>query len=110
MSSQLDFGKLASHKYEGAIVPSRKLQKVTDEDLLELFNRLKGNWYLVDDLQKIIGGVIPVNTQNPKRSPIGSGYLKRLTKLTGEKWRQKTGATPDGKRLVKVFTVSKTKG
>ncbi len=109
MSHRIDLDKLSFQKYEGAVIPSRKLQKISDEDLLATFNRLKGHWYLVEDLRKLIGEIIPVNVTNAKRTPIGSGYLTRLMKITGERWRQKTGSTPDGKRVVKVYVASKPK-
>jgi hypothetical protein len=110
MLSRVDLDKLASRAYEGTVVPSRRLQKITDEDLQEIFNRIKGHWYLAEDLQGLIGEVVPVNVTNMKRTPISSGYLKRLTRLTGERWRQKTGSTPDGKRLIKVYSAGKSKG
>jgi hypothetical protein len=110
MPHRIDLDKLSFQKYEGVVIPSRKRQKINDEDLLATFNRLKGHWYLVEDLNRLIGETIPVNVANAKRTPISSGYLKRLTKLTGERWRQKTGSTLDGKRVVKVYVPSKPKG
>ena len=84
--------------------PLRKKQKITDEDLIEVFKAIEGKWFDVRRLSGTVGSVIPVNDSNPKRSPFGSGYLKRLSRLTGVRWRQKSALGEDGKRLVKVYS------
>lgn len=95
---------LKDQAYEGPVTPVRRKQKVTDEDLLAVFETLKGKWFDVGVLEQSIGSIIPVNASNPKRSAFSSGYLKRLSRMTGMRWRQKSGLGEGGKRLVKVYT------
>ncbi len=85
------------------MTPVRKRQRITDEDLLAIFETLKGKWFEVDVLAESIGAFVPVNKANPKRSAFSSGYLKRLSRMTGHRWRQKSGLGEGGKRLVKVY-------
>ncbi len=103
MVEKLLLSKLSEHAYKGPVAPVRKKQRVTDEDLIDIFEALKGKWFEVAVLSKTLGGLIPVNDSNPKRSAFSSGYLKRLSRLTGKRWRQKSGIGDGGKRLVKVY-------
>ncbi len=95
--------KLQEHVYKGHVAPVRKRQRVTDEDLMDIFETLKGKWFEVEVLSKTMGDLVPVNDSNPKRSAFSSGYLKRLSRLTGKRWRQKSGIGDEGKRLVKIY-------
>jgi len=109
MPKNLEVDSISINEYAGKVLPARRQQKVTDEDLMVIFNKLRDKWILAEDLKTAIGETIPVNVDNPKRSIISSGYLDRMSRITGDNWRQKTGFTPDGRRLVKVFTQGKYK-
>ena len=90
--------------YTGEVRPVRRKQRITDEDLLEIFETIIGKWFDVEVLARSVGNLVPVNDSNPKRSAFSSSYLKRLSKITGQRWRQKSGLGDGGKRLVKIYT------
>lgn len=98
---------LSDRAYSGKVTPINPKQKINDEDLIALFSAIQNKWYNVEVLQEILDGHVTVNTDNPKRTPIGSNYLRRLTKLTGKKWRQKRALDVEGKFIVKIYTERK---
>jgi len=93
------------------VIPLRANQKVTDEALLEKFNRIKDKYLKVSDLKIIFGksvehpdGFIKVN--QPKdgskmTTVVSSTYLTRLSKMTGNKWHQKRAYGEANELLVK---------
>ncbi len=91
----------AEHK--GPVRSVNPRQKISDEDLVAIFSKIKGKWYRADDLREALDGLITVNTKEPKRTPINSSYLRRLRGLTGHRWRQKRGTDAKGRVLVKVY-------
>ncbi len=105
---------LENDEYEvEKVTPKRKNQKVTDEALLEKFNKLKGKYIEVSKLKIILGksheypeGFIKVNelSEDSKMTTvISSTYLTRLAKLTGKAWHQKR-AFGESKELLVKFT------
>lgn len=101
LEGRLRLLKEAEHR--GPVKSTNPRQKVSDEELVAIFNQVKGKWLRVNDLREALAGLITVNTRNPKRTPINSAYLRRLRNLTGHKWRQKRGADAEGRVLVKIY-------
>ncbi len=97
---------LASKAYKGSVRPTRRRQRVSDEDLVAIFSALRDKWFEPGILKREIGMLVPINDDDPKRSVFGSNYIRRVSDLTGQRWRQKTGIGVDGKRLVGVFALS----
>ena len=101
LQSRLRMLEEAEHK--GPVRSANPREKISDEDLQTIFNRIKAKWYRIEDLKEALDGLVTVNTRDPKRSPINSSYLRRLRRLTGYKWRQKRGVDANGRTLVKVY-------
>ena len=93
------------------VTPLRKNQKVTDEALLEKFNKLKGKYIVVSKLKIILGksheypeGFIKVNEpsgDSKMTTVISSTYLKRLSRITAKVWHQKRAFGENEELLVK---------
>ena len=93
------------------VTPLRKNQKITDEALLEKFNKLKGKYIVVSKLKIILGksheypeGFIKVNEpsgDSKMTTVISSTYLKRLSRITGKVWHQKRAFGENEELLVK---------
>jgi len=94
---------LEEAEHKGPVGSVNPRQKVSDEDLVTIFNKVKGKWYRADDLKEALEGLVTVNVKDPKRTPINSSYLRRLRHLTGYKWRQKRGVDASGRILAKVY-------
>ena len=100
--------KLKKKKYNVADVkPKNPNQTMTDEALEKLFKSMEGSYYEVTALKEILDGKIKINTDNPKVSVISSTYLVRLSKRTGNRWRQKRALGKKDEMLVKVYTDGK---
>src|SRR2546422_6116275 len=78
-------------EHHGPVRSVNPRQKISDEDLVTIFSKIKGRWYRADDLRDALDGLIIVNTKDPKRTPVNSSFLRRLRGLTGHRWRQKRG-------------------
>jgi hypothetical protein len=93
------------------VTPLRKNQKITDEALLEKFNKLKGKYIEVSKLKIILGksheypeGFIKVNEpsgDSKMTTVISSTYLKRLSRITTKVWHQKRAFGENEELLVK---------
>ena len=94
---------LQEMEHKGIVKSLNPRQKVSDEELIAIFQQIKGKWYYVDDLKNAMDGLMTINTDNPKRTPVSSSYLRRLRNLTGKKWRQKRAVDDSGRTLVKVY-------
>ncbi|MEE9237907.1 MAG: hypothetical protein V3U52_09000 [Thermoplasmata archaeon] len=90
-------------EHKGRVKALNPRQKVTDEELEAILRQIKGKWFYVEDLKEALEGLVPVTTDNPKRTPINSSYLRRMKALTGQKWRQKRAVDDGGRILVKVY-------
>jgi hypothetical protein len=108
MNKSIDFDKFRTKAQKVTVEPSRKKPNISDDDIKKMFYAAEDKWYTLEDLNEIIGEVITVTVNNPKRTPINSRYLKRMSNLTDEIWRQQT-AISDGKRLVRFTRVGKKK-
>lgn len=102
-SLQTRLRMLEEAEHKGPVRSVNPRQKTSDEDLIAIFNKIKGKWYRIEDLQEALDGLITVNIHDPKRTPINSSYLRRMRRLTGYKWRQKRGVDASGRVLVKVY-------
>lgn len=96
-------GLVKESEHRGAVKSTNPRQKVSDEELIAIFNQMKGKWHRVEDLREALAGLITINSRDPKRTPINSAYLRRLRHLTGNRWRQKRGVDAEGRILVKVY-------
>lgn len=94
---------LQEMEHKGTVKSLNPRQKISDEELIAIFKQIKGKWYYVQDLKDVMEGLMTINTNNPKRTPISSSYLRRLRNLTGKKWRQKRAVDDVGRTLVKVY-------
>ncbi len=94
---------LQEMEHKGAVKSLNPRQKISDEELMAIFQQIKGKWYYVQDLKEAMKDLMTINTNNPKRTPISSSYLRRLRNLTGKKWRQKRAVDDAGRTLVKVY-------
>lgn len=94
---------LQEMEHKGTVKSLNPRQKVSDEELIAIFQQIKGRWFYVVDLEKAMDGLMTINTGNPKRTPINSSYLRRMRNLTGKKWRQKRAVDDKGVTLVKVY-------
>ena len=108
MAKTIDFDKFKTKAQKVTVEPSRKQPNVSNDELKKMFYAAEDKWYTLEDLNEIIGGVIAVNVDNPKRTPINSRYLKRMSDLTGDIWRQQT-AILNGTRLVRFIRPEKKK-
>jgi hypothetical protein len=95
---------LRKAEYGGKTSPIHHNQTITNSELYRIFERMDGNTYLIDDLQKALEGKIRVNTDNPKSSVISSSYLKRLNRISGDTWHQRREVGENGEKLVKFYT------
>lgn len=95
--------KLAEKAYSGEVKPLNPRQKVTDEDLEKIFSAIEGNYYDLSVLKKELDGLIKVNDSNPSKSAISSTYLRRLSRFTGKRWRQKKAKDVSDSLLVKIY-------
>lgn len=102
-SLQARLRMLEEAEHKGPVRSVNPREKISDEDLIAIFTKIKGKWYRADDLREALEGLITVNTKDPKRTPINSSYLRRLRRLTGHRWRQKRGVDAKGRTLVKVY-------
>ena len=94
---------LQEMEHQGPVKSLNPREKVSDEELVAIFKQVRGKWIYVEDLKEALTGLIPVNTGNPKRTPINSSYLRRLRRLSGQRWRQKRAVDDSGRVLVKVY-------
>jgi hypothetical protein len=96
--------------YTGQLQTEKKRRKISNEELLELANGIKGQPVRISELKKVLSGKLSIN-DNPKRTPFNSQTLKRLTEATpGEEWHQETIMSKDGKeRLVRLYTLNNQK-
>lgn len=94
---------LQEMEHKGTVKSLNPRQKVSDEELIAIFQQIKGKWYYVQDLREAMDGLMTINTNNPKRTPVNSSYLRRMRNLTGKKWRQKRAVDDIGRTLVKVY-------
>ncbi len=86
------------------IKPNNERHRISDEYLETIFRARKNAYLDVAKLKIALRGVIPVRNTKSK-SVIPSNYLRRLSKLTGKKWRQKKALHPDDNRtLVKFYS------
>jgi len=108
MAKTIDFDKFKTKAQKVNVEPSRKQPRISDDELKKMFYASEDKWYTLEDLNEIIGEVITVTVDNPKRTPINSRYLKRMYELTGDIWRQQT-ATLNGKRMVRFIRPEKKK-
>ena len=99
--------KLGEKAYQGDIKPLNPRQKVTDEDLLKLFSTIEGRYYEVCLLKEMMEGIIKVNDEDMSRSAISSTYLRRLSRFTKKRWRQKKAKGEEGELLLKVYVDGK---
>ena len=83
--------------------PIHHKQTVTNKELYDIFDRLRGNTYIVEKLKIALQGKIRINTDDPRSSVISSSYLKRLNKITGLKWHQRREKGEKGEKLVKFY-------
>jgi hypothetical protein len=104
MSKDIDWDKFKTKAQKIDLEPSKKEPKISNDELIKMFNLAENNWYTLDDLKEMIGKKITVTVDNPKRTPINSRYFNRMYKLTGEKWTQET-AMLNGKRYVRFIKV-----
>src|SRR3989304_6902556 len=103
ISLQARLRLLDEAEHKGPVRSVNPRQKISDEDLVAIFSKIKGKWYRAEDLREALEGLITVNTKDPKRTPINSSYLRRLRQLTGYKWRQKRGIDSKSRGLVKAY-------
>ncbi len=103
LTMQDRFRLLEEAEHRGPVRSVNPRQKVSDEELLAIFSKIKGKWYRIEDIKEALSGLVTVNAVDPKRTPINSSYLRRLRNLTGKKWRQKRGVDANGRVLVKVY-------
>ncbi|MEE9600150.1 MAG: hypothetical protein V3W22_00415 [Thermoplasmata archaeon] len=103
MSTNERLRMLKGKDHKGVVRSLNPRQKISDEELLALFGEIKGKWFYIDDLKDVFDGLIKINTDDPKRTPINSSYFRRLRRLTGRKWRQKRGVDEGGRTLVKIY-------
>ena len=103
LSLQARLRLLEEAEHKGPVRSVNPRQKISDEELVAIFTKIKGKWYRAEDLREALEGLITVSTKDPKRTPINSSYLRRLRRLTGHKWRQKRGVDAKGRILVKVY-------
>ena len=95
------------HHNPDNVKPKNPNQTLTDEALEKLFKSLDGKYYDINLLKEILEGKIKVNTENPKVSVISSTYLSRLSKYTGNRWRQKRALGKNNEPLVKFYDSGK---
>lgn len=109
---EIQIRQFENDEYEVKMVkPIRQNQKVTDEALLEKFEKLKGKYVEVSKLKIILGkshdnpeGFIKVNEpsgDSKMTTVISSTYLTRLSRITGKVWHQKRAIGENGTLLVK---------
>jgi len=103
LSLQARLRLIEEAEHKGPVRSVNPRQKISDEDLVAFFSKIRGKWYRADDLREALDGLVTVNTKDPKRTPINSSYLRRLRGLTGHRWRQKRGTDAKGRVLVKVY-------
>lgn len=103
LTMQDRFRLLEEAEHKGPVRSVNPRQKVSDEELLAIFSKIKGKWYRIEDLKEALQGLVTVSTGDLKRTPINSSYLRRLRNLTGNKWRQKRGVDANGRVLVKIY-------
>ena len=99
--------KLKQNAFKGDIKPLNPRQKVMDEDLLKLFSAIEGSYYETEVLKEHLEGIIKVNDKDPSKSVVSSTYLRRLSRFSGKRWRQKKAKAVDGKLLVKFYISGK---
>jgi len=95
--------KLEENEYRGIVKDQHHRMKINDTDLIKLFKSIRDKYYRIDHLKDILGDTITINTKDLKRTPVSNYYLKRLKKLTGEKWGQKRGYDNEGNFIVKFY-------
>tara|TARA_B100001250_G_C19587354_1_gene694789 strand:- start:419 stop:778 length:360 start_codon:yes stop_codon:yes gene_type:complete len=97
--------KLKANKYKvDDVKPINPRQTLTDEELIKVFLSMEGNYYEVNTLKEILVGKVKINTENPNTSIVSSTYLARLSKLTGNRWRQKRALGKKNEMLIKFYT------
>ena len=101
--------KLKQKKYSGHVVPFNSRQKITEEDLEKVFSSIEGKYIELTVLKKELDGIIKVNDSDKKKSAISSTYLRRLSRHTGKRWRQKRALGGKGELLVKFYTDGRNK-
>ena len=99
--------RVKQSKYKGETKPLNPKQKLTDEQLINIFQSVKGDWLEIGRFKEamIENGkeIIKVNSKDKKRSAINSSHLQRLSKLTGKRWRQKRSKGENEEMLVKFY-------
>ena len=96
--------KLKEKKYRGNVTPFNSRQKITEEDLEKIFTSIEGKYIELSVLKKELTGIIKVNDRDKKKSAISSTYLRRLSRHTRKRWRQKRGLGEKGELLIKFYT------
>jgi len=96
--------RIATKNYSGSVKPINSRQKVTDEDLHNIFEAIKDKYFELSVLKKELEGLIKVNDSDRSQSAISSTYLYRLSRYTKKRWRQKKAVGEGGGLLVKFYT------
>ncbi len=87
-----------------AIRPINKRHRISDEYLKIIFKDLRDKYTDVAKLKIALRGVVPIRNSKKGKSVVPSNYLRRLSKLTRRRWRQKKALHPDDERLlVKIY-------
>ena len=75
------------------IKPNNQRHRISDEYLETIFTSRRDAYMDVAKLKIALRGVIPVRNTKSK-SVIPSNYIRRLSKITGQRWRQKKSPPP----------------
>ena len=86
------------------IKPNNERHRISDEYLEAIFTSRKDAYMDVAKLKIALRGVIPVRNTKSK-SVIPSNYIRRLSKITGQRWRQKKALHPDNNSTLVKFYV-----
>ena len=87
------------------IRPINKRHRISDEYLEAILTSRENKYTDVAKLKIALRGVIPIRNSKKGKSVVPSNYLRRLSRFTGKRWRQKKALHPDDERLlVKIYT------
>lgn len=89
------------------IKPNNQRHRISDEYLETIFTSRRDAYMDVAKLKIALRGVIPVRNTKSK-SVIPSNYIRRLSKITGQRWRQKKALHPDKNSALVKFYVDGT--
>jgi len=83
---------------------------ITNEELVHYFNQFKNKSVRIDVLKEVLGPqgdsekpLLGVNDSNPSTSVIPSSYMKRLSRHTRSRWRQRRLTGEDGTPCLMIW-------